>query len=64
MRQFNNEEKAQIYNQLLFQYKRLQEQVRQIKANNFNLNEQEQRKVDELEGQMKRIYMDTQRLYN
>jgi hypothetical protein len=64
MRQFNNEEKAQIYNQLLFQYQRLQEQVRQIKANNFNLNEQEQRKVDELEGQMKRIYMDTQRLYN
>ena len=64
MRQFNNEEKAQIYNQLLFQYQRLQEHVRQIKANNFNLNEQEQRKVDELEGQMKRIYMDTQRLYN
>lgn len=64
MRQFSNDEKAQIYNQMLFQYQRLQEQVRLIKANNLELNPQEQKKVDELERQMKRLYNDTQRLYN
>ena len=64
MRQFSNDEKAQIYNQMLFQYQRLQEQVRLIKANNLELNPQEQKKVDELERQMKRLFNDTQRLYN
>lgn len=64
MRQLSNDEKAQIYNQMLFQYQRLQEQVRLIKANNLELNEQDQRKVNELETQMKSLYMKTQRLYN
>lgn len=64
MRQFTNEEKAQIYNQMLFQYQRLQEQVRLIKANTLELNDTDQRKVNELEGKMRKLYMETQRLYN
>jgi hypothetical protein len=64
MRQYSNEDKAKIYNQMLFQYQRLQEQVRLIKADNLELNEQDQRKVNELERQMKKLFMDTQRLYN
>ena len=64
MRQYSNEDKAKIYNQMLFQYQRLQEQVRLIKADNLELNEQDQRKVNELERQKKKLFMDTQRLYN
>jgi hypothetical protein len=63
MQNFTNEQKAQIYNQLLFQYERIQEEVRRIKAESFELNEQQQRRVNELEGQMRKIYNDTQRLY-
>ena len=60
---FTNEEKAKIYNQLLFQYQRLQEQVRLIKAENLELNANQIREVQRLEAQMKKIYEDTQRLY-
>lgn len=64
MRNFSNDEKAQIYNQMLFQYQRLQEQVRLIKANNLEPNAEEQRKIIDLERQMNKIFKDTQRLYN
>ena len=60
---FTNEEKAKIYNQLLFQYQRLQEQVRLIKAENLELNANQIREVQKLEAQMKKLYEDTQRLY-
>jgi len=60
---FTNNEKAKIYEQLLFQYQRLQEQVRRIKAENFELNENQQREVKMLEEKMKKIFNDTQRLY-
>ena len=64
MMQLTNDEKAKLYNQMLFQYERLQEQVRQIKAGNFELNEQDSRKVQQLEAQMRKIYNDTRKLYN
>jgi len=63
-RQFSNEEKAKLYNQMLFQYQRLQEQVRLIKAESIELNENQIREVQRLEAQMKKIFNDTQRLYN
>ena len=62
-RRLSNEEKAKIYNQMLFQYQRLQEQVRLIKAENLELNANQIRQVQQLEAQMKRLYEDTQRLY-
>lgn len=62
-RRLSNEEKAKIYNQMLFQYQRLQEQVRLIKAENLELNANQIREVQKLEAQMKRLYEDTQRLY-
>ena len=64
MRQYSNDEKAKIYNQMLFQYQRLQEQVRLIQANSLEPSEQDQRRINELENQMRKIYSDTQRLYN
>ena len=60
---FSNEKKTKIYNQLLFQYQRLQEQVRLIKAENLELNANQIREVQKLEAQMKKLYEDTQRLY-
>ena len=62
-RQFTNEEKAKIYNQLLFQYQRLQEKVRLIKADSLDLSAKQLHEIAELEKQMKKIFNDTQRLY-
>ena len=45
MQNLSMEQKAKMYNQLLFKYQRLQEQVRQIKAEDINLSEQNQRKI-------------------
>lgn len=55
--------KTKLYNQILFQYQRLQEQVRLIKAENIELNENQIKEVQRLEAQMKKIYNDTQKLY-
>lgn len=63
MQNLSNDQKAAMYNQLLFKYQRLQEQVRQIKAEDINLSENNQRKIDLLEKEMKMIYNQTQRLY-
>lgn len=63
MQHLTNDQKAQIYNTLLFKYQRLQEEVRRIKAGNFDLSENEQRKVNQLETEMKHLYHQTERLY-
>lgn len=63
MQHLSNDQKAQIYNDLLFRYQRLQEEVRRIKAGNFDLSENEQRKINHLETQMKQLYQQTERLY-
>jgi hypothetical protein len=56
-------EKARLYNDMLFRYQRLQEEVRQIKAVNFELSDKDQQRVNQLETTMKRLYNDTQKLY-
>ena len=63
MRQLSNDEKAQIYNQMLFQYQRLQEQVRLIRADSIDLNIQQLQEIKRLEAEMKRIFNETQKLY-
>lgn len=63
MQHLTNDQKAQIYNTLLFKYQRLQEEVRRIKAGNFDLSENEQRKINQLETEMKHLYHQTERLY-
>lgn len=63
MQHLTNDQKAKIYNDLLFQYQRLQEEVRQIKAGNFDLSENEQMKVDQIESKMRQLYLQTERLY-
>ncbi len=63
MSNLTNEEKAKIYNDLLFKFQRTQEQIRLIKANNFELSENDAKKVQMLESHLRDIYNQTQRLY-
>jgi hypothetical protein len=56
-------EKAILYNDMLMRYQRLQEEVRQIKAANFELSDKDQQRVNQLESTMRKLYNDTQKLY-
>jgi hypothetical protein len=63
MGNLTNEEKAKLYNDMLFRYERMSEQIRQIKAKNFEVSLADQKQINFLEGKMKQLYLDTQRLY-
>jgi hypothetical protein len=53
----NNEQKAEMYNQLMFEYTRTQNQISSIKGESINLNESHLRQIRELEGKL-RFLMD------
>jgi hypothetical protein len=63
MQKLTNDQKAQIYNKLLFQFNRLQEQVRLIQAENIEVSPQDQLKINDLKREMKRLEMETKKLY-
>lgn len=63
MHSMPNDEKAKLYNTYLFQYQRLQEEIRQIKAKNFEVSPQDQDKINFLEQRAKKIYNETEKLY-
>jgi hypothetical protein len=63
MQRLTTEQKASEYNRLLHQYQRVQEEVRLIKAQNVNITESDQIKINRLEDLMKQIYSQTERLY-
>jgi hypothetical protein len=63
MPNYSNEQKAKMYNQLLFQYQKLQEEVRLIKAENLNVSDNDQIRINELERKMKQVYNETKKLY-
>lgn len=58
-----NEKKARIYDNLLTQFQRLQEEVRQIKANNFELSREDENKIRVLESRMRFVYNEAQKLF-
>ena len=58
-----NEEKAKLYNDMLFRYEKMSEQIRLIKAKNFDVSAEDQKPINLLEGKMRQLYLDTQRLY-
>lgn len=64
MQLLTNEQKAQLYNRYLFQYQKIQEQIRQIKAENFELTPENEKKVKILEIEAKKIFNQTSQLYN
>jgi len=59
----NDQQKAKIFDKLLYDYQRLQEQVRLIKSENVNITEEDQLRINRLEMQMRDIYNETQKLY-
>jgi len=63
MQRLTNEQKAKAYDRLLFQYQRVHEEIRQIKAKNFEVSEQDQKKITQLEQIAKKIYDETRNLY-
>lgn len=63
MQRLTNEQKARAYDRLLFQYQRVHEEIRQIKAKNFEVSNEDQKKITELEQIAKKIYDETRNLY-
>ena len=57
------QEKAKLYDDMLLRYQRLQEQVRQIKAKNFEVSDEDQKQINIIEATMKRLFNDTQKLF-
>lgn len=63
MQRLTNEQKAKAYDRLLFQYQRVHEEIRQIKAKNFEVSDEDQKKIVQLEQIAKKIYDETRNLY-
>jgi hypothetical protein len=63
MPNLSNEERAKLYNDMLFRYQRMSEEVRQIKAKSFDVSLEDQQKINLIESRMRQLYTDTQRLY-
>ena len=57
------QEKAKLYEDMLFRYQGLQEEVRQIKAKNFEVSDTDQKKINQIEAIMKRLFNDTEKLF-
>jgi predicted DNA-binding WGR domain protein len=57
------DEKARLYNDMIMRYQRMQEEVRQIKAENFEVSDEDQQKINLIEAKMKRLFNDSQKLY-
>jgi predicted DNA-binding WGR domain protein len=63
MANLTQDEKARLYNDMIMRYQRMQEEVRQIKAENFEVSDQDQQKINLIEAKMKRLFNDSQKLY-
>ena len=56
-------EKARLYDNMLLRYQRFQEQVRLIKAKNFEVSPEDQKQINMIEETMRILYNDTQKLF-
>jgi hypothetical protein len=63
MMNLTQDEKARLYNDMITRYQRMQEEVRQIKAENFEVSDSDQVKINLIESKMKRLFNDSQKLY-
>mgnify|MGYP000294510692 CR=1 FL=1 len=50
-----NEQKAQMYNQMMFEYTKLQNQVSSIKGEAIDLNQKQLNEIREIENRMRMI---------
>jgi predicted DNA-binding WGR domain protein len=63
MANLTQDEKARLYNDMIMRYQRMQEEVRQIKTENFEVSDADQQKINLIEAKMKRLFNDSQKLY-
>lgn len=63
MAQLTNEEKGRLYDDMMFRYQRISEQIRQIRAKSFEVSYEDQKQINVLEAKMKQLYNDSQRLF-
>lgn len=59
-----NEQKAMIYNEGIRRYNLVEEQIRQIKAKSFEVSDEDQKIIQQLQAKMKMIQNQTQKLHN
>jgi hypothetical protein len=58
----NNEQKAMMYNQLMFEYTKIQNQISSIKGESISLNQNQINEVRELERKLNFIMQKASRL--
>lgn len=63
MQYINNDQKAKMYDNLLSQFQRLQEEVRLIKSKNFELSQTDENKIKFLEHRMRIVYNQARKLF-
>jgi len=58
----NNEEKAKVYNQLMFEYTKIQNRISSIKGESMNLNQNQINEIRDLESRLNQIMVSASRL--
>jgi len=60
----NDQEKAQIYDNLIMEHRRLDNQISQIKSEHFELGVKEERQINDLKIKQKFLFDKMQRLFS
>ena len=60
----NDNEKAQIYDNLIMEHRRLDNQISQIKSENFELSDRDEKQINELKMRQRIIFDKMQKLFN
>jgi len=58
----NNEDKARTYNQLMFEYTKIQNRISSIKGESINLNQNQINEIRDLEGKLNQIMVSASKL--
>lgn len=58
------EQKAQVYGDLLNQHTKYFNEINRIKADNMDLNDDQRRKIADLEGKQQQIMEQVKKLFN
>jgi hypothetical protein len=60
----NDNEKALLYDNLMMEHRRLDNQISQIRSEHFELGEREQREINELRMKQKILFDKMQKLFS
>lgn len=60
----NDQEKAQVYDNIMMEHRRLDNQISQIRSEHFELGVNEERQINELKMKQKILFDKMQRLFS